>query len=78
MSEDRLLGLPWLAHRLQPCPVRMAKEMRADYPWDERVGEENYLAIAWSSFAHPMIPSRAEKNAELNAPIKIKYGVTLI
>jgi len=31
-----------------------------------------YLAIACKSFAHPMIPSRAEKNAELKTPIRIK------
>jgi hypothetical protein len=44
----------------------------------ECIQRGKYLAIACNNFAQPTIPSRAEKKAELKAPINIKYGDILI
>ena len=49
-----------------PCANGLRKERRLS------------LAIACNNFAHPTIPNNAEKNAELNAPIKMKYGEIFI
>jgi hypothetical protein len=42
------------------------------------IPRKRYRAIACNNFAHPTTPNKAEKNEELNAPSKIKYGDKLI